>query len=77
MTLTASVKPFKCNNPDHPKGCPFGSRWVECAEDEAIAWIAAITVGDRQVWSCGDDESQSRETATAALLNKLAEGVQP
>jgi hypothetical protein len=67
----ASVRPFKCDNPDHPKGCPFGYRLIECPEDEAHTWIASIHLNGMVVWSSNQMESQSRKAATAALLNRL------
>jgi hypothetical protein len=73
--LEAKVKPCKCNNPDHPVGCPFGSRLVECSEDEAHTWVASICFGGVQFWGSDGVESQSREAATAALLERLAQGV--
>jgi Zn-finger protein len=74
--ISATVTPYKCDNPNHDKGCGLGWRLVECEEAEAHTWIAAIDVGNRRVWSCSNVQSQSRDAATAALLNRLSEGVQ-
>jgi hypothetical protein len=74
-TVTARVYPVKCSNPDHPKGCPFGSYWVECNEDEAIYWLGNITVGECQLWGTSGVQGETRETATQALLARLAEGI--
>jgi hypothetical protein len=73
--ITATVTPCKCNNPNHPVGCPFGYVLVECAEDEAHTWVASIATDDVQLWGSNGTESASREAATAALLRRLAEGV--
>jgi hypothetical protein len=74
--ITATVTPYKCDNPNHDKGCGLGWRLVQCEEHEAHTWIAAIDAGNHRLWSCSNVESQSRADATTALLNRLAEGVQ-
>jgi len=73
--LRAVVQPVRCDNPDHPKGCPFGSRWVHCEEHEAQSWLASIEVGGTVVWSVSNVDSETRETATTAMLRALETGI--
>jgi hypothetical protein len=75
QNLSATVQPCKCDNPEHPKGCPFGYKLIHCEEEEAHTWVGSITVDNVCLWSTNQMQSQSREAATAALLSRLAEGV--
>jgi hypothetical protein len=74
--LTATVQPCKCDNPNHAQGCGLGYRLVDCEEEEAHTWVASIVVGNRQLWGSNGVQSVSREAATTALLERLAEGVE-
>jgi hypothetical protein len=72
--ISATVTPCKCDNPNHPVGCPFGYKLIHCAEEEAHTWVASISVDDVGLWGSNQMQSQSRALATAALLDRLAEG---
>lgn len=69
--LKADVRPVRCNNPEHPKGCPLGYRLVDCDESEARWWLATVSVGQTCHWSQTFD---SRTQASAALVERMSEG---
>jgi hypothetical protein len=76
VVVTATVEAFKCDNPNHTKGCGLGWRLIPSSEEEAHTWIASIGSDGLVLWQCRSTEGTSRETATKAMLDRLAEGVE-